>query len=265
MSSVIHRNLYDFPQYYDILFGADWKDEYRFLVGCFHRFSERPVKRVFEPACGTGRLLVKLARDGYKVSGNDLNPHAVEYCNKRLKKLGFKPTITVGDMSDFRLPRPVDAAFNLINTVRHLPSEASIEAHLKCVRDALAPGGIYMLGLHLLPTKGPKLADEAWTGARGRVKVKSYMWTKELDLKGRNERLGIRFDIHTPTKRFRIEDEMNYRTYTAGQMRSLLSRVPELETVATYDFLYQFDDPIEVDDTTEDVVYVLRKRKQQTN
>ena len=33
------------------------------------------------------------------------------------------------------------------------------------------------------------------------------------------------------------------------------------EKVATYDFGYDLNDPIEVDATTEDVVYVLRRRK----
>jgi len=259
MPETIRGSLYDFPQYYDILFGADWKDEYRFLVGCFHRFAERRVRRVFEPACGTGRLLVKLAKAGYRVSGNDLNEKAVAYCNNRLARAGFKPTIRVGDMSDFKLSRPVDAAFNLINTVRHLPTEAAVESHLGCVHDALATGGIYILGLHLTPTRGPRIDDESWSGARGPVKVTSYMWSKEVDLKGRNERLGIRFDIRTPTKRFQIEDEMNYRTYTVAQMNSLIARVPGFEVVGTYDFLYRFDEPIAVGPSTQDVVYLFRK------
>jgi len=259
MPPVIQANLYDYPEYYDILFGADWKDEYKFLLGCFERYAQRRVRSVFEPACGTGRLLVRLARDGFRVSGNDLNEKAVDYCNDRLKRLGLSGAATVGDMSDFTLPRPVDAAFNLINTVRHLPTEQSIESHLCCVRNALAPGGIYLLGLHLTPTEGPRIEGERWEAARGRVKVNSYMWTKELDLKKRNERLGIWFDIRTPTKVFRIEDEMNYRTYTATQMRNLLRRIEGMEVVETYDFLYEFDEPIEVDPTTEDVVYVLRR------
>jgi SAM-dependent methyltransferase len=259
MPDVIHGSLYDFPQYYDILFGADWKSEYDFLLGCFERFSERRVRRVFEPACGTGRLLVRLARAGFVVAGNDLNPKAVAYCNARLQRQGFRPTVTVGDMSDFRVRRPFDAAFNLINTVRHLPSEAAMESHLQCLARALAPGGLYLLGLHLTPTKGSRVDDERWTGRRGRVQVDSYMWTKELDLQSRNERLGIRFDVQTPTRRFRIEDEMNYRTYTAEQFRALLGRVPELQVVETYDFLYEFAEPITVGPTTEDVVYVLRR------
>jgi SAM-dependent methyltransferase len=260
MPEVIYGNLYDFPEYYDLLFGADWKAEIRFLIGCFERYARRPVKTVFEPACGTGRLLDKLARRGFRVSGNDLNPKAVAYCNRRLRRLGFPETVEVGDMSDFRLKRPVHAAFNLINTVRHLPSEQAMQAHLHCMADALVAGGLYLLGLHLTPTDGPRMDGESWTARRGRVTVESRMWTKELDLKGRNERLGIAFDVTTPTKTFRIEDEMNYRTYTQRQMNRLLADVARFDVVETFDFLYQLDEPIEVDETSEDVVYVLRKR-----
>jgi SAM-dependent methyltransferase len=260
MPEVIYGNLYDFPRYYDLLFGADWKQEVRFLTGCFEQFAKRPVKSVFEPACGTGRLLDKLAKLGFQVSGNDLNPTAVAYCNSRLKRLGFPATATVGDMSDFCLKQPVHAAFNLINTVRHLPTEKAMEAHLRCTGEALVKGGLYLLGLHLTPTDGPRMDGENWTARRGNVRIDSRMWTKELDLKGRNERLGISFDVTTPTKQFRIEDEMNYRTYTARQMQKLLDKVGLFDVAATFDFLYQLDDPIEVDETTEDVVYVLPRK-----
>jgi hypothetical protein len=101
---------------------------------------------------------------------------------------------------------------------------------------------------------------ESWTAKRGKVTVNSRMWTKELDLKGRNEKLGIRFDVTTPTKSFSIEDEMNYRTYTAKQMQKLLDKVGLFETAETFDFLYQLDEPVEVDGTSEDVVYVLRRK-----
>ena len=67
------------------------------------------MRQGFEPACGTGRLLVKLAAAGYQVAGNDLSRKAVDYCNARLARHGFPAAATVGDMADFRLPRKVDA------------------------------------------------------------------------------------------------------------------------------------------------------------
>ena len=73
MTEIIKGSIYDFPKYYDLLFGSDWKAEFGFLQGAFPKHAGCSVQRVFEPACGTGRLLIKLAQAGYDVGGNDLN------------------------------------------------------------------------------------------------------------------------------------------------------------------------------------------------
>lgn len=256
---VLHASLYDHPKYYDLLFGSDWRAEFDFLRACFRKHARRPVRRLFEPACGTGRLMIKLAAAGYEVSGNDLNRKAVEYCNARLRRHGFPPSAVVGDMADFRLPGKVDAAFNMINSFRHLPSEQAAENHLRCVAAALAKGGLYLLGLHLTPTRGTTCDQESWSARRGHVAVCSHMWSMGIDRRRRQERVGMRTDVHTPTKRFRLAEQMSFRTYTAAQFRRLLGRIARLEPVETYDFAYDVDQPVRVDAETEDVVYVLRK------
>jgi SAM-dependent methyltransferase len=253
-------NLYDFPRYYDLVFGADWKEEFAFLRKCFARHAGRAVRRVFEPACGTGRLLLRLAKAGFDVAGNDLNPQAVDYCNARLARHGFAKSAIVGDMADFRVRRKVDAAFNLINSFRHLPSESAAESHLRCMADAVAAGGLYVLCLHLTPTAGPRIGREEWSGRRGNLAVIARLWSAGLDLRKRNERIGMTFDIWTPTRQFRLRDEMNYRTYTLPQFRGLLKRSPAWEVAATYDFRYDVDLPIVPDAATEDIVFVLRRR-----
>ncbi len=260
MPDIIHGDLYDFPQYYDLLFGSDWKAEFDFLLACFKRYAKCDVQRIFEPACGTGRLLIKLAKQGYAVSGNDLNEKAVAFCNKRFEKAGIAQTVTVGDMADFRLKRKVHAGFNMINTFRHLPTEEQAGSHLQCMAQVLTKGGLYLLGIHLTPTVGERMESEAWTARRGNLQVNSYMWSKELDLKNRNEHLGLTIDVYTPTKHQRIHDTMNYRTYTATQMAALLDRIPEFEVAALHDFRYDMRHTIEIGPETEDVVYVLRKR-----
>ncbi len=176
-------SIYDFPKYYDLLFGSDWKAEYRFLLACFDKHAQCKVRRVFEPACGTGRLLIKLAQAGYDVAGNDLNPKAVKFCNDRLKRFGFPETVVVGDMSDFKVKKKFDAAFNMINTFRHLPTEETAVAHLQCMVRALNRGGIYALGIHLEPTACLPMQEEGWSARRGNLVVNSYMWSKGIDRK----------------------------------------------------------------------------------
>jgi len=260
MLDTLDANLYDHPKYYDLIFGSDWKAEFDFLRACFDKHSDRPIRRLFEPACGTGRLLIKFAQAGYEIAGNDLNEQAVDFCNARLSRHGFAPTASVGDMSDFRVRRKFDAAFNMINSFRHLPSEATAESHLRCVADALKTKGLYFLGLHLTPTQGERVDEESWSARRGNLSVISHMWSKGIDLKKRNEDLGMTFDIYTPTRQFRLVDHMNYRTYTSQQMNRLLAKVPQLELIETYDFVYEVDEPIRIGPKTEDVIFVLRKK-----
>ncbi|MFV1965706.1 MAG: cyclopropane-fatty-acyl-phospholipid synthase family protein [Pirellulaceae bacterium] len=256
----IQGDLYDYPRYYDLVFGSDWKAEFRFLTQCFSKHSRATVRRVFEPACGTGRLMYRLAKAGYEVSGLDLNPHAVEYCNARLARHGFSGSAFIADMTDFQLPRPVDAAFNTINSFRHLTTERAAQEHLECVARSLRRGGLYILGLHLTPTKVPPTDEESWSARRGSLVVNTRLWTTERDSRRRQERFRMNYDVFTPTKAFRITDEMVFRTYTLTQFRRLLSRIASLELIEAYDFSYDIGRAALLGGETEDVVFVLGKK-----
>ncbi|MBM4075781.1 MAG: methyltransferase domain-containing protein [Planctomycetes bacterium] len=255
----ISGHLYDYPKYYDLIFGADWAGELKFLKAAFQKYSKRPVKSLFEPACGTGRLIIQFAKAGFEVSGNDLNEKAIAYCNQRLVRHGFKPTTFVGDMADFRLKKKVDAAFNMINTFRHLPNEKTAEAHLKCVAEALNKGGLYFLGLHLTPKTPQKCTSESWSAAKGNLSVVSNLWSMGVDLKKRVERIGVTYDVKTPSKKFRIKDETVFRTYTAEQMFNLLVTEPRLRLLDMYDFRYDIRNPVDITPDSEDIVYVLQR------
>ena len=60
----------------------------------------------------------------------------------------------------------------------------------------------------------------------------------------------------------RLRDEFSFRLYTAAQFRRLLASVPSLELCGVYDFWYEIDNPMELNDDRTDTVFVLRKRGQ---
>lgn len=260
MLETIQGNLYDYPKYYDLVYGSDWKAEFDFLEDCFEKHTDLVVSSLFEPACGTGRLMYRFAKAGYQVAGVDLNQQAVEYCNERLERASLPPSAFVGDMCKFVCKKPVDAAFNTINSFRHLSTEKQAQAHLRCVAESLNPGGLYILGLHLTPTDCDPISEESWSARRGNLAVLSRMWVTARDLENREEHVGMSFDVYTPSQQFRIEDEIAFRTYTAQQMESLLVGINEFELTAVYDFSYDVEQPVEIGSQTEDVIYILKKR-----
>lgn len=270
---VVEESIYDHPKYYDLVFGADVAAETKFILACWDAYASAKPGWFFEPACGTGRLMFSLFRKGHDVCGLDLNPKAVQFCNSRLKRHGFAESAIVADMCDFSpanfkgiLPPsrkktgPASIAFNTINSFRHVGSEAAARDHLRCMATMVSPGGVYLLGVHLTPTVVPPSETESWSARRGHLAINTHMWTVDRDKKKRLERFGIRFDIHTPSGSFRINDELRLRSYTPAQMNRLIAADGQWEVVATHDFCYEIDHPIEVDAGTEDVVYVMRRR-----
>ena len=256
----IQASIYDFPVYYDLVFGSDTAPELRFLRACFDHFVSGKVERLFEPACGTGRLIYRLGQKGYEVGGIDLNGKAVEYCNERLERLGIAGRAIVGDMSNFKIRKKFDAAFNTINSFRHLHSEEAAIGHLESMASVVRKGGIYALGLHLTPTKGEPTDEESWSARRGQLSINTYMWPIEKKPKQRLERFGIRFDVYKPTDNFRIEDVLELRSYTHSQFLGLLKAVSKWEVAEFFDFGYSIQEPIKLDSRSEDVVVILRRK-----
>ena len=260
MTEVIQGNLYDYPSYYDLVYGSDWKAEFDFIAGCLQQYGREDTSTLFEPACGTGRLLYRFGKAGFQVSGLDLNEPSIAYCNQRLERHELPPSAFVADMSDFSLDAPVDGAFNTVGSFRHLLSEEQSLSHLQCMARALRPGGIYLLGFHLTPTAVRPSESETWSARRGQLAVCVRQWLERRDLDAREEVFGMSYDVFTPSKQFQIRGDVRFRTYLRQDWEDLIEQVPDFEVAAIHDFQYELDEWTPLDDATEDVVFVLRKR-----
>ena len=250
-------NIYDYPEYYDLVYGSDWESEYEFLLDCFDRYLNKKPKHIFEPACGTGRLLYRLGIEGYTVSGNDLNRKSIEFCNRRLADHSLPELAFVGDMSDFKLEQPMDVGFNMINSFRHLSSESQAVSHLKCMRESIVERGIYVLGLHLSPLAGETCDEESWTATQDGLSITSRLWLVNRNLQARFEEYEMSYQITTLDESTEITDKLKFRTYTAEQFEKLIASSGfEIEEV--HDFSYDVDHSFFLNERIEDAVFILR-------
>lgn len=256
----IEGDWYDYPQYFDLGFRDETPRESQFLEAAFRKYGRHPAKTLLEPACGSGRLVAALAARGYRLTGLDLSRPMLEYCRQRLAKRGLSARLMQADMSDFRLPRPVDGAYCTFNSFRHLLSEEASRSHLKCVAACVKPGGIYVLGLHLVPMDAEEGSSERWTAAQGKTKMTVTLRVIDFDRKRRVERLRITSLVRSPRRTVRLKSEFALRLYTAAQLRRLLSSVPQWELCEVFDFWYEIDQPRKLDDEMSDTVLILRRQ-----
>jgi SAM-dependent methyltransferase len=251
---------YDYPQYYDLAFRSETRAEVQFIEAACRKYCPFVIRRMLEPGCGSGRLIVALAARGYEMLGFDRNERSLEYLRRRLVRRSLRADVFHADMIDFRLARPVDAAFNTWNTFRHLTTEGAARRHLQCVADSLRPGGIYILGLHLLPLDVSEECVERWSASHGATKVTVTLRVIATDRRQRVEVIRISMLVRTKTRELRLRTEFPFRMYTARQFRRLLASVPQFELCDVFDFWYEIDRPLELNDDITDAVFVLRKR-----
>lgn len=267
MAKPLHGDWYDTPLYYDIIYDADTKSEARFLEGAFDRHASAAGtgRRLLEPACGSGRLVVEMARRGWQVSGFDGSPRCLDFTRRRLAKAGLNARLWRDWMQQFTVPGRgrFELVHCLINTFRYLLSAAQAESFLRRVSGCLVPGGIFVLGLHLTDYGRTRCEHERWVGSRRGVTVVCNTRTWPPDRRRRIERLRTRLAITHDGESLRQETNWEYRTYDAAQLKRLLAAaVPELEIVGCYDFHCDLNDgPRELSGDFSDVVIVMEKRR----
>jgi SAM-dependent methyltransferase len=260
-SRILVASWYDYPRYYDIAFQAYTRREADFIEAACRKYCPFRARRLLEPACGTGRLITELATRGYELSGFDLSQPGLRYLRRRLTRFRLYAEIFEAEMSNFRIGQPADAAYCVINTFRYLLTEQAARGHLECIAGSLRPGGIYVLGLHLLPLGGHKEDSDCWTQQRCETKVTVTVQLLRTDRRRRIEDVQLCLMARRRSKELRLQHAFQLRTYTARQFRRLLDSVPSLELCGVYDFRYDIAQPFAPNNEMAYSVFVLRRRR----
>lgn len=239
-----HPNkLYASPEIYDVAFGWDLRLEMDFLESCWATHVEGPVRRILEPACGTGRILRALAERGYDVVGYDRSPEMVSFAARSLGGLGGK--LYRGDMISFRPPGRFDVALNLVNSICYLLEEAEVAAHLERVAEALRPGGIYIVQFSY-GEEPPELASFGpWVNRRADVTTELTWRVLREDPAARRSYQECRIAATSGGRTVEIVEEHVLRLWTQEAFDRVIAASPFALSAVYHD---RFD-PFPIDET----------------
>jgi len=254
-----HVDWYDYPQYLDLAFRDETRDEAAFIRAACEKYARVRVSRLLEPGCGSGRLVVALAAQGFQLVAFDRSAAMVAYTRRRLARRELKADVFEADMTQFDVRRHVDAAFNTFDTFRHLLTESAARSFMQSVARAVRPGGIFVLGLHLLPPDASLESCERWTAHHRQTRLTATLRVLDASRRQRRETLGLSLRVRTPGQDLRLRSVFPLRLYTAAQLRKLLSSVPQWQLCDVFDFWYDIDHPLKLDNTLSDTVCVLRR------
>jgi SAM-dependent methyltransferase len=213
---------YAAPLYYHVAFELNRKVETDFLTACFRKYARRPVRHVLDVACGTGHHSLRLARRGYHLTALDLSAPSIAFLQAEAARQGLPITAIVGDMTDFRLPRPVDAAICMQDSQGHLLETSALLAHLRAVRRNLRRGGLYVFD-RLVPNGWSPGARWTWTRRRWGITVRTTFQTLlDYDVARQVCHEVMRFDISENGRRRVVVQRHPTRIVFPQELRALV-------------------------------------------
>jgi SAM-dependent methyltransferase len=238
--------LYADPVLYDILYTPGTAAEVDALerIEKHHATLPRPRNRLwFEPACGTGRYLRVARGRGRRVAGFDLDERQLAYARGRLDcpaRHLFSADMTNFDAEFAQSGLPasrIGFAFNPVNTLRHLPSDAAYVQHFAQMARVMAPGALYVVGLSLVNYDWLFPEEDVWQATRGSCRVTqlvNYLPPEPGTKRARRETVLSHLTVNRPGGEEHFDASYDLHCCDRKQWRQLLKRAP-VQWVASCD------------------------------
>ena len=89
-------------------------------------------------------------------------------------------------------------------------------------------------------------------------KMSGIIKTIEVDRKKRQETLSVTLRYSGSKSKRIMSSCVQLRTYTLRQLQNLLSKIPNFSILETYDFSYDIDQPVPLNESSEDIILILQ-------
>ena len=106
---------------------------------------ENKEAKILELCCGTGRLTIPIAQEGYNICGVDYTPSMLEQAKKKAVEVGLVIDFIEADIRMLELQEKFDFIFIPFNSIHHLYRNEDLFKALECVKKHLKKGGLFLL------------------------------------------------------------------------------------------------------------------------
>jgi len=132
----------DFAEVYDLFYRHD--EDVKFYVSIARKCGDP----VLELACGTGRVLIPIAREGFKITGLDISDSMLKVLKRKLEKepdeVKQRIKIVKGDMRNFELGQKFKLIILPFSSIVGLLSEDDVLSTFKMVKNHLMDSGLFV-------------------------------------------------------------------------------------------------------------------------
>lgn len=218
---------------------------------------ENKDAKILELCCGTGRLTLPIAKEGYRICGIDYTPSMLSRAKAKAAEAGLRIQFIEADIRTFTLQEQFDLIFIPFNSIHHLYKNEDLFKTLQGVKKHLKEGGLFLLDCFnpdiryiVESEKEQKIVAEYVTNDGRNVLIKQTM----------------RYENTTQINRIEWHYFINGEFHSIQNLDMRLFFPKELDTYlewAGFNIIHKFGDFEEeaFDDNSEKQIYVLAVNK----
>jgi SAM-dependent methyltransferase len=216
----------------DAVYDTDWEfydDFYADVddLDFYASLAKRAGGPVLEVMCGTGRVLVPLARAGFEVAGLDSNDKMLGLARRKLAReppeVQGRASLARADVRDFELGQKFDLVILAFSSVNHLLTPEDQDRAMACLKRHLSENGLLAVAT-FIPHRdklGADKLDKEVELANGDLLIRYS--TRTVDASGTVMHLRYRWDTERSGKIVREHtSDLDLRMLRPNQLKALL-------------------------------------------
>ena len=228
-------------------------------------YAKQQQGEVLELGCGTGRVALRLAEAGFRVTGLDLSTQMLDIFKQKLTaamELAEKITLVHGNMADFSLDRKYAMIISPFRAFQALTDDRDIEKSLSCICEHLTDSGIFIVNV-FYPYADP--LDESWCreevfideiiNEQTGIRIKRYECRERIDTANQIIYPYLVYEVSTPEgKTERLTEPLRLKYYYSRQLRAFIEKAG-MEITEEYSW-YDKSPP-----GSREIIFVCRRKK----
>ena len=236
-----HALVYSEAELYEAAFGyRDYRSEWAFLESLWRRFGrDVPSPHMVELAAGPAGHALVAADTGWIASALDISAAMVELGRTRAREIGIALDYSQQDMETFSLQAPCHLAVTMLDSISYLTSNDKFLSHLNAVREALVPGGLYVIETdHPASVFGfARTTESSWTVDHrgGELRVEWIAEANSFDPLTQCSRVNASFELWSAGTLERVVREAAWqRAFTLLEIDALAKASGTFEIVGVF-------------------------------
>ncbi|MBD1382075.1 class I SAM-dependent DNA methyltransferase [Metabacillus arenae] len=209
-------------------------------------------QKILDLACGTGEISVRLAREGFEVTGIDLSEDMLTVAQQKAFEAGLQISFFQMDMRELSgFEDQFDSVIICCDSLNYLLAEEDVFKALKSVYRQLKPGGILLFDIHTLYKVNERFAGHTFADNGKDV---SYIWNSFHGKEAGSVDHEISFFIRQNDCYERYDELHQQRTYPLERYKKWLMDAQFQLLEVTADFTEN-----KPEDFTERAFFVAKK------